>query len=70
MAWVRFTNDFEWWPSPQVTISYKAGSVLNVTRRCAAEAVAKGRAVRAAAPRRSPAAENEEKSDAEQDHPA
>lgn len=60
MAWVRFTSDFEWWPSPQVTISYKAGSILNVTRRCAKEAVEKGRAVRAAAPARSPPAESEE----------
>lgn len=52
MAWVKFTEDFDWWPSPQVTIAYKAGMTLNVTRRCAEIAKAKGKAVSCASPRK------------------
>lgn len=52
MAWVKFTEDFDWWPSPQVTIAYKAGMTLNVTRRCAESAKAKGKAVSCASPRK------------------
>lgn len=51
MPWVRFVRDFDWWPQPRVTIAYKAGSVVLVTRRCAERAVAAGRAVRVARPR-------------------
>ena len=50
MPWVRFSKDFEWWPSAQVTISYKAGTVKNVTRRCAAEAKVKGAATASTRP--------------------
>lgn len=52
MAWVKFTEDFDCWPSPQVTIAYKAGMTLNVTRRCAESAKAKGKAVSCASPRK------------------
>lgn len=53
MAWVRFTADFNWKPKPQVTIAYRSGQIANVTRDCAAAAVAKGRAVRVQKTRRS-----------------
>lgn len=46
MAWLRFTADMDWKPTPGTTIGYKAGMVLNVTRDCAEKAVAAGRAVR------------------------
>lgn len=46
MAWVQFTDDFDWKvPGRRVVIAYKAGSVLNVTRACAAEAKKRGAAV-------------------------
>jgi hypothetical protein len=44
MPWVRFDQDFDWSPRHGVTIAYKAGMVLNVTRGCAAAAKAAGRA--------------------------
>lgn len=44
--WVRFTKDFPWKPSTMTTISYKAGSVLNVRAECGETAIAKGAAVR------------------------
>lgn len=44
--WVRFTSDFDFKPTPQATIAYKAGMVANVTRACATLAVAAGKADR------------------------
>jgi hypothetical protein len=46
MAWVRFTRNFDWKPTRQVTIAYKAGSTLNVKSACADRAVSAGAAVR------------------------
>lgn len=46
MAWIRLTADFDWKPRPSVTIALLSGQVRNVTRACAAAAVAKGKAVR------------------------
>lgn len=46
MAWVQFTAGFSWKPKPQVTIVFEAGQIANVTRDCAAAAVARGRATR------------------------
>lgn len=44
--WVRFTSDFDFKPTPQSTVAYKAGMVANVTRACATLAVVAGKAVR------------------------
>jgi hypothetical protein len=46
MPWVRFTDNFDWRPKPQVTIAYKAGMHLLVTTPCAEQAVAAGKAVK------------------------
>lgn len=46
MPRVHFTADFDWSPRPGVTIAYKRGHRLLVTTRCAAAAVAAGRAER------------------------
>lgn len=43
MPWVRFTKDYDW-VQPAFTIAYKAGMHLNVTRACADEAIAAGKA--------------------------
>ncbi len=51
MPWVRFTEDFDWWPSPQVTIAYRKDTVMNVTRRCAEAAKAAEKAVGTSRPR-------------------
>ncbi|RVL76019.1 hypothetical protein CN135_23610 [Sinorhizobium meliloti] len=48
--WVRFLADFDWKPRPPVTIALKAGDVKNVTRACAAAAVALGKAERTERP--------------------
>ncbi|MCR6498417.1 hypothetical protein MUO32_05165 [Shinella sp. CPCC 101442] len=42
---MKFTADY-YWVQPAFTIAYKAGMHLNVTRTCADEAVAAGKAVR------------------------
>lgn len=47
--WVRFEKDFDFNPKAmngRVTIAYKAGMKLNVTRECADKAVAAGRAAK------------------------
>jgi hypothetical protein len=46
MAWVRFLSAYAHKPKPSVTIVYKAGSAVNVTRTCAERAVEKGCAVK------------------------
>lgn len=46
--WVRFTADFPFSPEVRggrVTIAYKAGMTMNVTRECADKAVGAGKAV-------------------------
>ena len=45
MPWVRFTADFDWSPRYGATIAYRAGMVLNVTRRCRDGAVKANKAV-------------------------
>lgn len=45
MVWVAFKEDFPW-RQPAFTIDYKAGMTLNVTRACADDALAAGKAVR------------------------
>ncbi len=52
MPWVRFTRDFDWKPKPAVTVAYRAGTTVNVTRACAAQAIERGRAVAASRKRR------------------
>lgn len=51
MAWVRFTEDYEYRHSTSTT-DYKAGMVMNVTRDCAGKAVKLGCAVHVKAPAR------------------
>lgn len=46
MAWVRFTAAFHWRPKPNVWITYQAGDRRNVTRDCAALAIAGRKAIR------------------------
>lgn len=45
MARVRFTHEFDYKPTSQSTIGYKAGMELTVKRECADQAVAAGKAV-------------------------
>ena len=53
MAWVRFTEPFDWSPRerPTVTIAFPPG-VFNVRRDCADRAVKARKAVRVKAPKR------------------
>lgn len=44
MPWVRFIDPFDWHPKVNVIFAYQAGEVQLVTRRCANEAVAAGKA--------------------------
>jgi hypothetical protein len=48
MARVRFNEDFDYKPTPQVTVGYLAGMELTVRRECAEQAVAAGKAERVA----------------------
>ena len=48
MPRVKFVADFDWKPTPAVTIAFKAGWTGLVTTPCAELAVAKGRAERTA----------------------
>lgn len=50
MAWVRFTQDFDFRVRHGVTKAYKAGMKLSVTTRCAKEAIALNRAERIKTP--------------------
>jgi hypothetical protein len=45
MPWVRFLSDFDWKPKPPVTVGYLAGTTELVTRDCAADALAAGKAI-------------------------
>lgn len=42
MPWVRFTDDFDWKPTPQSTTGYLKGQELLVTTPCANAAKARG----------------------------
>ncbi|MCW8283937.1 hypothetical protein K7A42_23825 [Agrobacterium sp. InxBP2] len=44
MARVRFREDFDYRPTPQVTIAYNGGWEGTVKRECADQAVAAGKA--------------------------
>ena len=56
MPWVRFTAPFDWHPKVGVIFAYQAGQVKLVTRRCAAEALAAGKAEKTVNPERRAAA--------------
>ncbi len=52
--WVKFTGDFDFSPAARkgrVTIAYQAGTVKNVTRECAGQAIDVGKAVHCGNPR-------------------
>lgn len=51
MPWVRFTADFDFRPSPAVTIAYLKGQVRLVTRACSARAKEARKAEAASKPR-------------------
>ncbi len=53
MAWVRFTQDFDFRVRQGVTKAYKAGMKLSVTARCAQQAIALKRAERIKTPSKS-----------------
>ena len=44
---VRFSADFDYKPTSQVTIGYRAGMVMTVKRSCGERAIAAGKAVSA-----------------------
>ena len=46
----RFTADFDYTPTPQITVGYLAGMEETVKRACAAQAIAAGKAVRITPP--------------------
>lgn len=53
--WVRFTADHDFSPAARggrVTIAYRVGQVVNVTRECGAAAILAGRAVKCTAPQK------------------
>ncbi len=41
---VKFLEDFDYKPTPQSTIGYKAGMALTVKRECGEQAIAAGKA--------------------------
>lgn len=53
MPWVKFSAAFDFTPKAAraETTAFKAGHARNVTRECAAAAIAKGKALRIPAPR-------------------
>jgi len=69
--WVKFTSNFKWRPLSSVTISYKAGSVANVTRMCGSAAVEQGKAELVDKKRKDEDADNgQEKNDCRVTQPA
>lgn len=50
MAWVRFTREFRFKPTPNVTTKYYEGWEGSVTHACADAAIAAGAAVAIKAP--------------------
>lgn len=49
---VRFTADFDYRPTTQVTVGYLAGMEMTVKRECAEQAIAAGKAVKVSVNRR------------------
>jgi len=47
LARVRFTADFDYKPTPSITIAYKAGMEMTVKRECADQAIAAKKAIAA-----------------------
>ena len=45
MAHVRFTEDFDYKPTKQTTVAYRAGMEMTVKQECADRAIAAGKAV-------------------------
>ncbi|KAB0538471.1 hypothetical protein HNQ68_002297 [Pseudochrobactrum saccharolyticum] len=45
MARVRFTEDYDYKPTKQTTVAYKAGIEMTVKQECADRAIAAGKAV-------------------------
>lgn len=57
MPWLAFTADFDFSPvahGGRVTIAFKAGMRMLVTRECAEAAIAAGKAKRTISPRKDP----------------
>lgn len=52
MAWVRFTEDFDFRPTRNSLVAYQAGMQLSVRRACADQAIAANKAVMVKAPSR------------------
>jgi len=52
MARVRFIGDYDYKPTRQTTIAYKAGMELTVRRDCAVKAIALRKAVEVDAPKK------------------
>lgn len=52
MARVKFSRDFDWKPTSQTTIAYKADQECTVRRECADAAVKAGAATELDAPRK------------------
>lgn len=50
MPWIRFERDFDWRPTPRVTIAHKAGKTYLVTTPCAAAAISAGAGVKVMKP--------------------
>jgi len=44
MPWVFFKERFDFWATPKYVLAYKAGKKYLVTRRCADEALKRGKA--------------------------
>lgn len=53
MAWVRFTQDYDFRVRHGITRAYKAGMMLSVPARCAREAIELKRAERVKTPSKS-----------------
>lgn len=53
--WVRFVRDFDFSPKPSVTVAYKQGMRLFVTRAAADAAIGAGAAVASRRPRKTEA---------------
>ncbi|MEI4482229.1 MULTISPECIES: hypothetical protein [unclassified Phyllobacterium] len=52
MARVKFTHDFDYKPTPNITIGYLAGREETVKQDCADKAIAAGKAVSMDKPRK------------------
>ena len=52
VARIRFTDDFDWHPTPRTTIAYLSGMEVPVKRACCDAAVAAGKGVEVSTPNR------------------